>query len=278
PPVRPHRWSSWSPWRVQTPRLPGGPSAIGPRVQAPRQSANAALVRPSAPVVAGVFSHQAAGQPPRVESGRNATPADPVACTAHVAAGCAAAQPAPAVAPDGGPGIRAGEPTRRQAPAPAPPAGPRPPGRGERPAYAALRQGPPCCLPTCDVARGAGVPPPLGPSRPAADWAAHLARTIATDPEAPGLFIVAHPPPPQSEAWGRLVASACASAEALGEQEQRGLWQSMSPPAAFWRAVSHRLPCLYTPKHTSWLNHIERWCSLLVRRLLRRGNCTSVAD
>jgi len=42
--------------------------------------------------------------------------------------------------------------------------------------------------------------------------------------------------------------------------------------------VSHRLRFLYTPKHTSWLNQIEMWCSILVRRLLKRGNFTSVED
>ena|ERR1043166_8274518 len=52
----------------------------------------------------------------------------------------------------------------------------------------------------------------------------------------------------------------------------------MPTRAAFWSDVSHRLRFMYTPKHTSWLNHIERWFSMLVRRLLRRGNFTSVAD
>jgi len=52
----------------------------------------------------------------------------------------------------------------------------------------------------------------------------------------------------------------------------------MPTRAAFLSDVSHRIRCMYTPKHTSWLNHIERWCSMLVRRLLRRGNFTSVED
>jgi transposase len=42
--------------------------------------------------------------------------------------------------------------------------------------------------------------------------------------------------------------------------------------------VSHRIRLLYTPKHTSWLNQIEMWFSILVRRLLKRGNFTSVED
>lgn len=35
---------------------------------------------------------------------------------------------------------------------------------------------------------------------------------------------------------------------------------------------------VYLPQHTSWLNHIECWFSILVRRLLKRGNFTSTHD
>ena len=35
---------------------------------------------------------------------------------------------------------------------------------------------------------------------------------------------------------------------------------------------------VYVPKHTSWLNQIEIWFSILVRRVIKRGNFTSVKD
>jgi DDE superfamily endonuclease len=34
----------------------------------------------------------------------------------------------------------------------------------------------------------------------------------------------------------------------------------------------------FTPKHGSWLNQIEIWFGVLSRRVLRRGDFTSVAD
>ncbi len=34
----------------------------------------------------------------------------------------------------------------------------------------------------------------------------------------------------------------------------------------------------YTPKHASWLNQVEIWLSILVRKLLRRGNFHSLED
>ena len=52
----------------------------------------------------------------------------------------------------------------------------------------------------------------------------------------------------------------------------------MQTRAEFLSDVSHRIRLLYTPKHTSWLNQIEMWFSILVRRLLKRGNFTSVED
>jgi transposase len=35
---------------------------------------------------------------------------------------------------------------------------------------------------------------------------------------------------------------------------------------------------VYVPKHTSWLNQVEIWLSILVRRVIKRGNFTSVDD
>jgi transposase len=37
----------------------------------------------------------------------------------------------------------------------------------------------------------------------------------------------------------------------------------------------HRIAFHFTPKHASWINQVEIWFSILVRRLLRRGNFTS---
>jgi putative transposase len=45
--------------------------------------------------------------------------------------------------------------------------------------------------------------------------------------------------------------------------------------AAFLSDTSHRIRFLYTPKHSSWLNQIEIWFSILVRRLLARASWTS---
>jgi len=152
------------------------------------------------------------------------------------------------------------------------------PGLVERPESAYLRHGTQCLIAHCNVATGEVVAPTVGPSRTEEDFAGHIAHTIATDPEAPWLFIVDQLNTHKSEALVRLVAEACGIKEDLGEKEKRGILQSMPTRAEFLSDVSHRIRFMYTPKHTSWLNQIELWFSILVRRLLKRGNFTSVAD
>ncbi|WP_414693716.1 transposase [Paenibacillus sp.] len=49
----------------------------------------------------------------------------------------------------------------------------------------------------------------------------------------------------------------------------------MQSRADFLTDRSHRIRFVYAPKYFSWLNQIEIWFSILMRRLLKRGNFTS---
>jgi transposase len=46
----------------------------------------------------------------------------------------------------------------------------------------------------------------------------------------------------------------------------------------FLSDLSHRIRFVYLPKHTSWLNQIEIIFGIVMRKVVRRGNFTSVAD
>ena len=48
--------------------------------------------------------------------------------------------------------------------------------------------------------------------------------------------------------------------------------------AEFLSDDRHRIRFVYTPIHTSWLNQIEIWFSILVRRLLKRASFKSVDE
>jgi hypothetical protein len=42
--------------------------------------------------------------------------------------------------------------------------------------------------------------------------------------------------------------------------------------------AGHRIRFVSVPKPTSWRNQIEIWFSILVRRVIKRGNFTSESD
>jgi transposase len=213
-----------------------------------------------------------------VEYWLNAKPDDPAVFADQVTAVCQVYQQARSFTQQGGHVMSTDEKTGIQALERAAPTLPMKPGLVERPEYEYIRHGTQCFIANFDVATGEIIAPSIGATRTEEDFAAHIAQTIATDPEAPWIFIVDQLNIHQSETLVRLVARACRIEEDLGEKEKRGVLKSMQTRAEFLSDVSHRIRFLYTPKHTSWLNQIEMWFSILVRRLLKRGNFTSVED
>jgi len=76
----------------------------------------------------------------------------------------------------------------------------------------------------------------------------------------------------------RYVAKACDIETDLGKNGKSGVLKSVATRKAFLTGSGHRIRFVYVPKHTSWLNQIEIWFSILVRRVIKRGNFTSTAD
>lgn len=149
-------------------------------------------------------------------------------------------------------------------------------GREERREFEYKRHGTLSLIMNFDVVTGHGLTPSLGPTRTEADFAAHIAQTIDTDPDAVWVFVSDQLNTHQSESLVRLVAERCRIADALGEKGKSGIMQSLPARAAFLRDPSHRIQFVYVPKHTSWLNQVEIWFSILVRRVIKRGNFRSV--
>jgi hypothetical protein len=152
------------------------------------------------------------------------------------------------------------------------------PGRVQRREYEYTRHGTLCLTANPEIWCGWIVAPTLGPTRTEADFVAHIEQTVATDPASGWVFITDNLNTHQSESLVLWVARTCGVPEDLGAKGKGGVLESQASRAAFLSDPGHRIRFVYTPKHTSWLNQIEIWFGILVRKLLRRSSFRSVEE
>ena len=137
------------------------------------------------------------------------------------------------------------------------------------------RHGTLCLIPSFDVVTGRIMTHTINETRDEKDFAGHVEQTIANDTQGEWVFVLDQLNTHVSESLVRLVAEYIDHEGDLGQKGDHGVLRNVVSRRDFLSNPSHRIRFVYTPKHCSWLNQVEIWFGVLVRKVLKRGSFLS---
>jgi transposase len=138
-----------------------------------------------------------------------------------------------------------------------------------------IRNGTQTLIAAIDIALGK-VKATCGDTRTEKDFADFIEKVRQ---ETPGFrvyhFIVDQLNTHKSETLVRLTARLCGIDKDLGVKGKSGIVKSMETREQFLSDTSKSIVFHYTPKHCSWMNQIEIWFGILMKKVIKRGNFAS---
>lgn len=153
------------------------------------------------------------------------------------------------------------------------------PGQPARIEYEYKRHGTLCLIGNWHVVTGQLLSTTIGTTRTEEDFLRHVYTLTQSDPKAGWVLVMDNLNIHCSESLVIWIASQLGiDRSTLGVKGRSGILKSVASRQAFLTDPSHRIRCVYTPKHSSWLNQIEIVFGIVGRRAVSRSSFASLQE